>query len=81
VHFYIYTLTGEVFRQQLVKLWPINVTWPYISALFRCKQSSSSSSSLTETNIQQKRIFENDQKPNLEVSLVASRCYNESSIS
>ncbi|CAF1112383.1 unnamed protein product [Adineta steineri] len=81
VHFYIYTLTGEVFRQQLVKLWPINVTWPYVSALFRCKQSSSSSSSLTETNIQQKRIFENDQKPNLEVSLVASRCYNESSIS
>lgn len=42
IHFYIYTLTGEVFRQQLIKLWPINIIWPYILRLVRCKQDNSS---------------------------------------
>ena len=38
VHFYIYTLTGEVFRQQLIKLWPINIISPYLIQLIQCKK-------------------------------------------
>ncbi|CAF1146917.1 unnamed protein product [Didymodactylos carnosus] len=35
IHFYIYTLTGEVFRQQLIKLWPINICWPYLMQIIQ----------------------------------------------
>ncbi|CAF1342828.1 unnamed protein product [Adineta ricciae] len=55
IHFYIYTLTGEVFRQQLIKLWPINIIWPYILRLLRCKKLNNSSLSTNETNLNRKR--------------------------
>ncbi|UJR20319.1 hypothetical protein I4U23_023450 [Adineta vaga] len=69
VHFYIYTLTGEVFRQQLLKLWLINVTWPLISKLFRCKRTTKTIS--TDTSTQNFRL-------NLSV---ATNKYEETSVS
>ncbi|CAF0845540.1 unnamed protein product [Adineta steineri] len=58
IHFYIYTLTGEVFRQQLVKLWPINIIWPYILRLIQCKNVDSSSLATDLTNVNRKRHYE-----------------------
>ncbi|UJR29524.1 hypothetical protein I4U23_010741 [Adineta vaga] len=58
IHFYIYTLTGEVFRQQLIKLWPINIIWPYFLRLLRCKKVNSSSST-NQMIMNRKRQCEN----------------------
>ncbi|CAF4416161.1 unnamed protein product, partial [Didymodactylos carnosus] len=45
IHFYIYTLTGEVFRQQLVKLWPISICWPYLIQAIRKSRTTRTTSS------------------------------------
>ncbi|CAF3035286.1 unnamed protein product [Rotaria socialis] len=67
VHFYIYTLTGEVFRQQLIKLWPINIIWPFMIRLLRCKKKNSS---LTiETTNNRTRQLENNLNTELDLSL------------
>jgi hypothetical protein len=61
VHFYIYTLTGEVFRQQLIKLWPINIIWPYVIQLIQCKKRNSSETTTADLSYQPKRQFENNE--------------------
>ncbi|CAF3580818.1 unnamed protein product [Rotaria sp. Silwood1] len=66
IHFYIYTLTGEVFRQQLIKLWPINIIWPYIIRLLRCKQDDSSSTN--QINNYRTRQFENNLNTDFDLS-------------
>ncbi|CAF1434227.1 unnamed protein product [Rotaria sordida] len=66
IHFYIYTLTGEVFRQQLIKLWPIYIIWPYFIRLIQSKQNNSSSTN--QTNNYRKRQFENNLNTLLDVS-------------
>ncbi|CAF1586965.1 unnamed protein product [Adineta ricciae] len=71
VHFYIYTLTGEVFRQQLMKLWLIKALWPLLSKIFRCKQTSKAVSNETSNITQNYRL---DILPTLSK-------YNENSVS
>ncbi|CAF3483331.1 unnamed protein product, partial [Rotaria sp. Silwood2] len=71
VHFYIYTLTGDVFRQQLLKLWPINIVWPYIIALIRCKRPTSTSSCASSIN--QRTYVRNNQNTQIDISLATTR--------
>ncbi|CAM4799758.1 unnamed protein product [Rotaria magnacalcarata] len=66
VHFYIYTLTGHVFRQQLRKLWLINAVWPYIVALRRCKLSPLTLAS--ETTMNQRTSVRNNQSTQMNMS-------------
>ncbi len=67
-----------MFRQQLIKLWPINIIWPFMTKLFRCKRPSTSS--LTETSTQRNSYFGTDQNLELDLTLVVSRC-DESCVS
>ncbi|CAF1069423.1 unnamed protein product [Rotaria sp. Silwood1] len=71
VHFYIYTLTGDVFRQQLLKLWPIYILWPYIIKFLRCKRSTSTSSCVSSTN--QRTYIRTDLNSQIDMSLVVPR--------
>ncbi|CAF3164981.1 unnamed protein product [Rotaria socialis] len=65
IHFYIYTLTGDVFRQQLLKLWLINAAWPYIVALRRCKLSPLPLTS--ETTMNQRTSVRNNQSTQMDM--------------
>ncbi|CAF0898184.1 unnamed protein product [Rotaria sordida] len=76
VHFYIYTLTGDVFRQQLLKLWPIYTIWPYIVAFSRCKRAPPPTSSCA-TSYNQRLYVRNNQNTQLDTLLVTSRIHDD----
>jgi DNA-binding transcriptional regulator YdaS (Cro superfamily) len=65
-------LTGEVFRQQLIKLWPINIIWPHIIQLIRC-QKGNSATRTTDVNNPTKRQFENNQTIQIDQSLISTK--------
>ena len=70
------TLSGEVFRQQLIKLWPINVVWPYIVRLLPCKRPLPSSSD-DASIITRRRYFENNRNPQLDMSLTLTKFHDD----
>lgn len=64
-------MTGEVFRQQLLKLWPISVAWPYILALCRCKRAGSILSN--DTNTHYRHNARNIQDTQMDITFCATR--------